>query len=77
MRESKEETNREREGGGGGGGRERAKRSKKPQNRLKHKRTQNEACEIRNHNSGPGRGLNEDNGAYLKTDIWDPVLNPT
>ena len=33
-----------------------------------------EAFEIRSHDSGPGRGLNEDNGAYLKTDIWDPVL---
>ena len=34
-----------------------------------------EAFEIRRHNCGPGKGLNEDNGAYLKTDIWDPVLN--
>ena len=33
-----------------------------------------EAFEIRRHNCGPGRGLNEDNGAYLKTDLWDPVL---
>ena len=33
-----------------------------------------EAPEIRCHDCGPGRGLNEDNGAYLKTDIWDPVL---
>ena len=34
-----------------------------------------EAFEIRRHGSGPGKGLNEDNGAYLKMDIWDPVLN--
>ena len=34
-----------------------------------------EALEIRRNNSGPGRGLNEDMGAYVKTDIWDPVLN--
>ena len=34
-----------------------------------------EALEIRHHSSGPGKGLNEDTGAYVKTDIWDPVLN--
>ena len=34
-----------------------------------------EAMEIRRHDSGPGRGLNEDMGAYIRTDIWDPVLN--
>ena len=34
-----------------------------------------EALEIRRHNAGPGKGLNEDMGAYVKTDIWDPVLN--
>ena len=34
-----------------------------------------EALEIRRHKSGPGRGLNEDMGAYVKTDIWDTVLN--
>ena len=33
-----------------------------------------EALEIRRHNSGPGKGLNEDMGAYVKTDMWDPVL---
>ena len=33
-----------------------------------------EAIEIRKHNCGPGRGLNEDMGAFVKTDIWDPVL---
>ena len=34
-----------------------------------------ESLEIRRHNSGPGKGLNEDMGSYVKTDIWDPVLN--
>ena len=34
-----------------------------------------EALEIRRHKSGPGSGLNEDMDAYVKTDIWDTVLN--
>ena len=34
-----------------------------------------ESLEIRRHGSGPGKGLNEDNGSYIRTDIWDPVLN--
>ena len=34
-----------------------------------------EALEIRRHKCGPGQGLNEDMGAYVKTDIWDTVLN--
>ena len=34
-----------------------------------------EALEIRRHGCGPGKGLNEDMGAYIKTDIWDPVLS--
>ena len=34
-----------------------------------------EALEFRHHSSGPGKGLNEDIGAYIRTDIWDPVLN--
>ena len=33
-----------------------------------------EALEIRRNQCGPGHGLNEDMGAYVKTDIWDPVL---
>ena len=49
----------------------------KKKRRLEYDLRMREAFEIRNHNSGPGKGLNEDNGAYLKTDIWDPVLNPT
>ena len=34
-----------------------------------------EALEIRRHNSGPGSGLNEDFGAYVKTAMWDPVFH--
>ena len=34
-----------------------------------------EALEIRRHNSGPGHGLNEDYGAYVKTTAWNPVFN--
>ena len=34
-----------------------------------------EAIEIKRHKSGPGKGLNEDHGAYDKTDIWDTVLS--
>ena len=34
-----------------------------------------EALEIRRNKCGPGRGLNEDMGAYVKTDIWDPALH--
>ena len=34
-----------------------------------------EALEIRRNNCGPGKSLNEDMGAYVKTDIWGTVLN--
>ena len=34
-----------------------------------------EALEIRRHGCGPGKGLNEDMGAYIRTDMWDPVLS--
>ena len=34
-----------------------------------------EALEIRRHNCGPGLGLNEDFGAYVKTTMWNPVFN--
>ena len=47
----------------------------KKKGRLAYNLKVKEAFEIRRHDCGPGRGLNEDNGAYLKTDIWDPVLN--
>ena len=46
----------------------------KKKNRLDYNLRMREAFEIRRLDSGPGKGLNEDNGAYLKTDMWDPVL---
>ena len=46
----------------------------KKKSRLGYNLRMREAFEIRRHDTGPGKGLNEDNGAYLKTDIWDPVL---
>ena len=33
-----------------------------------------EALVIRRHNCGPGTGLNEDFGAYVKTSMWNPVF---
>ena len=34
-----------------------------------------EALEIKRHNCGPGKGLNEDFGAYVKTTQWNPVFH--
>ena len=34
-----------------------------------------EALEIRRRNCGPGQGLNEDFGAYVKTTMWNPVFH--
>ena len=34
-----------------------------------------EALEIKRHNCGPGHGLNEDYGAYVKTTQWNPVFH--
>ena len=34
-----------------------------------------EALEIRRHNCGPGHGLNEDMGAYVKTSLWNPIFH--
>ena len=47
---------------------------KKKKTKERKSKKEVEAFEIRCHDTGPGKGLNEDNGAYLKTDIWDPVL---
>ena len=46
----------------------------KNKRRLAYNLKVREAIEIRHHNSGPGKGLNEDMGAHVKTDIWDPAL---
>ena len=34
-----------------------------------------EALEIKKANCGPGKGMNEDWGSYVKTDAWNPVFN--
>ena len=34
-----------------------------------------EALEIRRNNCGPGNGLNEDYGAYVRTTQWNPVFH--
>ena len=34
-----------------------------------------EALEIKRQNSGPGQGLNEDFGAYVKTTQWNPIFH--
>ena len=47
----------------------------KNKRRLSYNMRIREALEIRRNNSGPGKGLNEDMGAYVKTDIRDTVLN--
>ena len=46
----------------------------KNKKRLSYNLKIREALEIRHHDCGPGKGLNEDMGAYVKTDLWDPVL---
>ena len=46
----------------------------KNKKRLAYDLRVREAMEIRRHDCGPGKGLNEDMGAYVKTDLWDPVL---
>ena len=49
------------------------------QNKNKKKLTRDlkvrEALEIRRHNCGPGHGLNEDYGAYVRTTMWNPVFH--
>ena len=34
-----------------------------------------EALEIQRHNCGPGHGMNEDYGSYVKTNQWGPVFS--
>ena len=46
---------------------------KNPQ-RLKHLLRVEEAMWIRRLNCGPGKGLNEDWGSYVKTDAWPPLF---
>jgi hypothetical protein len=49
--------------------------SNKNKNKLTYDLKIREALEIRRHNCGPGRGLNEDWGAYVRTNIWAPVFD--
>ena len=47
---------------------------KNPQ-QLKHHLRVEEALWIRRLNCGPGKGLNEDYGSYVRTDAWQPIFN--
>ena len=47
----------------------------KRKNKLTYDLKIREALEIRRHDTGPGRGLNEDNGAYVKTPAWNVVFH--
>ena len=46
----------------------------KNQQQLKHHLRVEEALWIRRLQCGPGKGLNEDFGSYVKTDVWTPVF---
>ena len=48
--------------------------AKANKNSMKYDLRVKEALYIRLHDCGPARGMNEDNGAYVKTTQWDPVL---
>ena len=45
------------------------------QNKTKQLSSVREALEIKRRNTGPNNGLNEDWGAYVKTQMWNPVFN--
>jgi hypothetical protein len=47
----------------------------KNKNKLVYDLKIREALEIKKCQSGPGKGLNEDFGAYVKTSAWAPVFN--
>ena len=47
----------------------------KNQQRLKHHLRVEEALWIQRLNCGPGKGLNEDYGSYVKTDAWKLVFS--
>ena len=49
--------------------------SNKNKKRLTYDLKVREALEIKRQNCGPGRGLNEDFGAYVKTTQWNPVFH--
>ena len=41
---------------------------------LKYHLRVSEALHIKREKCGPGKGLNEDYGSYVKTDVWAPVF---
>ena len=47
----------------------------KNKKRLTYNLKVREALEIKRLNTGPNNGLNEDWGAYVKTNMWNPVFN--
>ena len=49
--------------------------SMKNRNQLKHHLRVEEALWINRLDCGPGKGLNEDTGSYVKTDMWKPVFH--
>ena len=49
--------------------------SNKNKNKLAYDLKIREAIEIKKNQCGPGKGLNEDFGSYVKTGAWAPVLN--
>lgn len=49
--------------------------SDKNKRRLNYNLKVREALEIKRRNCGPGEGLNEDYGAYVKTSMWNPVFH--
>ena len=47
----------------------------KNKNKLKYDLRIKESLYIHRYNCGPGRGMNEDWGSYVKTNAWTPVFN--
>ena len=52
-----------------------ATKTNKNKKRLNYDLKVREALEIRRRGCGPGQGLNEDFGAYVKTTMWNPVFH--
>lgn len=50
-------------------------KSNKNKRKLNYDLKVREALEIRRRDCGPGQGLNEDFGAYVKTTMWNPVFH--
>ena len=52
-----------------------ATKTNKNKSRLTYDLKVREALEIKRRGCGPGLGLNEDFGAYVKTSMWNPVFH--